>query len=277
MIYDLTRTTVRHLRGSHFAYVVRTTTFLAALLTLVSVAPDSANAASTAVINEIKPSVVAVGTYQKTRNPAFQFMGTGFAVGDGSMVATNAHVVSKLIDVERMETLVVAIPQVSGQPVQMREVRKVAVTLERDLALLKLSGDALKPVRLREAPMARDGDSVLFTGFPIGGALGLVPVTHRAMVSAITPIAIPGGNTGELSTSAIRRLSTDAFAIYQLDGTAYPGNSGSPLYDETSGEVIGIVNMVFVKGSKESALTAPSGISYAIPSKYLLMLMGSVK
>ena len=27
--------------------------------------------------------------------------------------------------------------------------------------------------------------------------------------------------------------------------------------------------MVFVKGTKESALTQPSGITYAIPAKYL--------
>jgi hypothetical protein len=30
---------------------------------------------------------------------------------------------------------------------------------------------------------------------------------------------------------------------------------------------------VFVKGTKESALTQPSGITYAIPSRYLAELM----
>ena len=61
--------------------------------------------------------------------------------------------------------------------------------------------------------------------------------------------------------------------MFQLDATAYPGNSGSPLYDPATGEVIGIVNMVFVKGTKESALTQPSGITYAIPSRYLIELL----
>lgn len=274
MTHDLSRMAVG-LRGWLRRRRWSRTATLLLVLVLTSV-QSPARAAPADVINEVRPSVVAVGTYQKTRNPAFQFMGTGFAVGDGSLIVTNAHVVSKILDVERMESLVVGISQ-PGQPVQFREVRKVAVTLERDLALLKLPGDPLKALRIREAPMARDGENVLFTGFPIGGALGLVPVTHRAMISAITPIAIPGGGTGELNTAAIRRLSTDPFAIYQLDGTAYPGNSGSPLYDESTGEVIGIVNMVFVKGSKESALSAPSGISYAIPAKYLVLLIGSVR
>ena len=54
------------------------------------------------------------------------------------------------------------------------------------------------------------------------------------------------------------------FPIFQLDATAYPGQSGSPLYDGASGEVVGIINMVLVKSTKESALSQPSGISYAI-------------
>ncbi|MEO8976220.1 MAG: serine protease, partial [Casimicrobiaceae bacterium] len=33
------------------------------------------------VIARVKPSIVAIGTYQKTRSPAFAFRGTGFAVG----------------------------------------------------------------------------------------------------------------------------------------------------------------------------------------------------
>jgi len=36
---------------------------------------------------------------------------------------------------------------------------------------------------------------------------------------------------------------------------------------------LGVINMVFVKGTKESALTNPTGISYAIPSKYILQLL----
>jgi len=61
--------------------------------------------------------------------------------------------------------------------------------------------------------------------------------------------------------------------VFQLDATAYPGNSGSPLYAPDTGEVVGVVNMVFVKGTKEAALTQPSGISYAIPSRYLIELL----
>jgi len=65
--------------------------------------------------------------------------------------------------------------------------------------------------------------------------------------------------------------------VFQLDATSYPGNSGSPLYDPATGEVVGVLNMAFVKGTKEKALTDPSGISYAIPSRYLKALIGAAR
>jgi S1-C subfamily serine protease len=110
---------------------------------------------------------------------------------------------------------------------------------------------------------------------PIGGALGFSPVTHRGIIAAITPIAIPGGNAQQLKENLIRQLKDGGFNIFQLDATAYPGNSGGPMFDPETGEVIGIINMVFVKGSKEAALSQPSGISYAIPANFLRALLGN--
>ena len=44
-------------------------------------------------ILKIKPSVVAVGTVLDTRRPPSKFRGTGFVVGNGNLIITNAHVV----------------------------------------------------------------------------------------------------------------------------------------------------------------------------------------
>lgn len=65
--------------------------------------------------------------------------------------------------------------------------------------------------------------------------------------------------------------------MFQLDATSYPGNSGSPLYDPASGAVVGVLNMVFVRGAKENALSNPSGISYAIPARYLEALIDAAR
>ena len=127
--------------------------------------------------------------------------------------------------------------------------------------------------RLGDSNSVREGDDLAFMGFPIGGVLGFSPVTHRATVSSITPAALPSPSAGRLSEMAIRGLRNGTFNIFQLDATAYPGNSGGPLLDADTGQVLGLVNMVLVKNSRESVLSAPSGISYAIPVVHLRALL----
>jgi serine protease Do len=243
------------------------------LLTLLVVSWYASAADVVDTIARVKRSVVAVGTFQRTRTPEFQFKGTGFVVGTGSTIATNAHVLPALLDSAAQETLAVLLPGLTSDVAQVRLVTRSVVDAGSDLALLKLSGEPLPPLALRDSQLVREGQDVLITGFPLGAVLGAFPVTHRGMISAVTPIAIPQARAAELDPAVIRRLSSGSFTVFQLDATAYPGNSGSPLYDPVTGDVFGIVNMVFVKSTKESALTQPSGITYAIPVSHLLALI----
>jgi len=220
-------------------------------------------------IARVKRSVVAVGTFQRSRSPEFEFRGTGFAVGTGTTIATNAHVLPKLLNSGSQEMLAVLVPGATPDVAQVRVVTQSVIDGGSDLALLKLAGGSLPPLALRDSNLVREGQDVLITGFPLGAVLGATPVTHRGMISAITPIAIPQARAAELDPAVIRRLSSGGFTVFQLDATAYPGNSGSPLYDPVTGDVFGIVNMVFVKSTKESVLTQPSGITYAIPASHL--------
>ena len=83
---------------------------------------------------------------------------------------------------------------------------------------------------------------------------------------------IPSRGSKDLGVKSVTRLRK-AFDVFQLDATAYPGNSGSPLYDPESGRVIGVLNMVFVKQTKENVLSDPSGIAYAIPISHVTDLL----
>lgn len=221
-------------------------------------------------VEKIKPAVVAVGTFQKTRRPPSVFRGTGFAVADGLHVITNAHVLPDKLDGDRKE--MIAVFAGNSQQSEIREATKLGKSRDHDLAVLKINGRPLPAMTLGKSQTVREGEIYAFTGFPIGMVLGLNAVTHRGIISAISPIAIPQLSAQLLEKNLLARL-TAPYNVYQLDATAYPGNSGSPLYDPATGQVVGVINKVFVQESKETVIQKPSGISYAIPVVHIRDLL----
>lgn len=221
------------------------------------------------IIDRIRPSVVAVGTYQPSGSPRQQFRGTGFVIGNGRYVVTNFHVLPKKLDSARREQL--AVYSGRGRKAVYHAATLAAQDPTHDLALLRIKS-RLPALDLSDGDAAREGTEIAFTGFPIGMALGLYPVTHRGIISAISPMAPPQLGSRTLSTKMIRAMR-DPYNVLQLDATAYPGNSGSPVFDQRSGNVLGVINSVLVKETKEAAITKPSGISYAIPVKFVRELL----
>ena len=248
---------------------------IAALVFFLLVSPTMA-ASLPDVIDKIRPSVVGVGTVYPARQPnrkgdPVAYRGTGFVVGNGRQVITNAHVIPEKLDVDHNQSL--AIFAGRGAKAKAHSARVVRMDKEHDLALLEIQGGVTLPaMQLGNSDAVREGQEIAFTGFPIGMVLGLYPVTHRGVVAAITPMARPVENARTLNGAQMKRLR-NLFDAFQLDATAYPGNSGSPVYEQDTGRVVGVINSVVVKESKESVLQKPSGISYAIPAKYVHKLI----
>lgn len=248
--------------------------WLAALVLLVDALAAHAQAGLEELIVKAKPAVVAVGVFNPTANPRFTFRGSGFVVGSGNLVVTNLHVLPETIPAGGTEgSLAVVSPRLPNADRTGGQSAKVlAVDREHDLALLRIDGMPLPALELADTP-AREGTSIAIIGFPIGGALGFSAVTHRGIVASVTGIALPAPTAQSLGNQAINRLRQGSFDIYQLDATAYPGNSGGPVLDVETGKVIAVINMVLVKGSRENAITHPSGISYAIPARFVSELI----
>jgi len=228
------------------------------------------------VIDRVRPSIVGVGTAYPPRQPnrkgdAVSYRGTGFVVGNGLLVVTNAHVLPDKLDAGNNQSL--AVFSGRGAKATAHIATVVATDEQHDLALLAIQGEPLPALVLGDSSTVREGQEVAFTGFPIGMVLGLYPVTHRGIVAAITPIARPVENSRSLNAAQIANLRNSQFDAFQLDAIAYPGNSGSPVFDPVTGRVIGVINSVFVKERKESVLERPSGISYAIPGSYVKALL----
>ena len=236
------------------------------LLILVTLVSTHSQAEFVDVVAKVKPSVVGIGIHTPTSQPQNILRGTGFVIGDGHYVVTNAHVLPLELDESLLQKMAVFIG--SGKQAKVRQAQIVVTSDLYDLAILKISGSPLPAMTLANGNFKPDGSYIAFTGFPIGTILGLYPVTHRGMIASVTPTVIPVQSAGQMTLKMLKRMR-NPYLVYQLDATAYPGNSGSAMYDMKSGKVVGIINKVFVQETKEAVISKPSGITYAIPVKYL--------
>jgi S1-C subfamily serine protease len=248
-------------RGSRFVTLLLLFCLSFSNLLLAKNLPDT--------ISQVKPSIVAVGTFQKTRNPQYVFKGTGFIAGNGKQVITNSHLIPSKLDHQNREML--AVFSGEGKRFKVLPADLIKRDKDHDLALLEIQS-LLPALNLGTDRKLGDGSDIAITGFPLGMVLGLYPVTHKGIIAASVPLAIPPAQQKNLTTDMIRALR-NPFRVYQLDITAYPGNSGSPVYNPVSGEVIAVINSGYVKGKKETALSTPSGITYAIPVKFVKQLL----
>lgn len=257
--------------GVRFRRRVRTRTLVLLGLVVVIVAPFASGRAAGLpdTIDAVRASVVAVGTFRPTGSPRQVFRGTGFVVGDGRLVVTSHHVLPEKGDGGKREQL--AVYSGRGGDVRFHAASVAAADPAHDLALLAIT-TRLPALRLAVEPDVREGTEVAFTGFPLGMVLGLYPVTHRGIVSAVSPVVTPQLRSQVLTGRMIQAMR-DPYDVLQLDATAYPGNSGSPVYDRQSGRVVGVINSVLVKSLKEAAIEHPSGITYAIPARFVRKLL----
>ena len=63
-------------------------------------------------------------------------------------------------------------------------------------------------------------------------------MTHQGIIATVTPVGQPLPSANQLIPVQSGALKLGGYMVFQLDIVAYPGNSGSPLYDLNSGEVV---------------------------------------
>ncbi|MFZ5834143.1 MAG: S1 family peptidase [Pseudomonadota bacterium] len=222
-------------------------------------------------IKQVRRSVVAIGTHQKLGQPPIRLMGTGFVVAGGGHIITNAHVLPRTLNAKNQESL----QAFYGIEANARnfELDVVAEDEEHDLALLRIVGAAKLPPLVLAKSMAPEGTRTAITGYPLGSLLGLYPITHEGIISAVKERSFAAYSQGQLTAERVRRLR-NSFIVYQIDTNAYPGNSGSPLYDAATRQVLGVVQSVAVREkSQASAIEAPTGFTFAVPSQFISALM----
>ena len=229
------------------------------------------------VIQEIKTSVVAVGTFNIQRNPRGVLYGSGVLISPNGLIVTANHVINMIGQNNEKDLLRVFLYQDDQD--RGYAARIITQSLQYDLALLQIEGKDFPYLEKGNSSQLKEGDQIAFCGYPYGLLLGLRPTTHRGMISSISPNVLPVISTKDLSPEIKRALATK-YNIFHLDATVYPGQSGGPLFDPETGKVLGIMSCgLFAEGNNGSKtkFIVPTGISYAIPIEHVDQLIPQEK
>ncbi len=156
--------------------------------------------------------------------------GTGFFVGNHGELVTNAHVVSGAYDVG------VFVTSPDGKSAKLHKAHPVRMDVENDLFLVRVDGDDLPPSLPLSQGATQVLDDVIAIGFP--GSLDVAISDSSKVVNNYTDSAdvlenlVPNITKGAVTKVTDQRITHDA--------KISKGNSGGPLVNAHTGEVIGV-------------------------------------
>ncbi|MFO0878931.1 MAG: trypsin-like peptidase domain-containing protein [Gemmataceae bacterium] len=206
-----------------------------------------------AVINKVKPSVVAV----MARDPRGNLTGNGSGVliDEEGYCLTNWHVTSAA----RSPLLKCGLPDGVIYDAVLVGLDKVG-----DVALIKLlprkPGDKFPFAKMGDSETVKAGDWSLAMGNPFSLATDFTPTVTFGLVSGVHRYQYPAGTLLEY---------TDCI---QIDTSINPGNSGGPLFNMDA-ELIGING----RGSFEKRGRVNSGVGYAISINQIKNFLGHMR
>ena len=206
------------------------------------------------IYDAVSPGVVGVLNYQEGTSvfgkeiEELYGSGTGFAVSSEGYILTNAHVVDGATKIT---------VKVFGEEDE-RDATLIGFDTETDIAVLKVEGVTLQPLKLGDSDQVRVGEYVLAIGNPL---------STDELANTIT-FGIISANSREVT------IDNYTNTYLQTDAAINFGNSGGPLIN-MSGEVIGINSAKTVTAGYDEMGNAVSaeGIGFALPINQAQMIM----
>jgi hypothetical protein len=167
--------------------------------------------------------------------------GSGFAIGDGSLVVTSNHVVEGCSGIN--------VPGVGPAALIRADARA-------DLAILKPNRPLARGLRFRAGHPVKLGEEVVVMGFPLRGLLSSPPTVTTGIVSSL---------------AGLRDDRTEM----QISAPVQPGNSGGPVLDR-SGNVIGVVESKLdaIRAAKITG-DIPQNVNFAVHSSIVTSVLDS--
>ncbi len=186
-----------------------------------------------ALVKRVKPSVVAIATYDANGEPLMT--GSGFFLRPGQVV-TNLHVVRGAVKAE--------IKTLDGKGKVFPVNGTLAVDEEGDLALLNID---MPLERSRATELASDLPDEGEPIFVIGNPLKLEGSVSDGIVSAVREVP-------------------NSYRIIQITAPISHGNSGSPVFN-LKGQVLGVVTIKVTNGQNINLAIAAARVAELKPGK----------
>lgn len=202
----------------------------------------------------VKLVVVLVGSYGLMDVLCFGFCGIGFVVGDGWQIVINVYVLL-LQEVGCIDWSVVIQVWILDSGWLLCGVCVVEVDLVYDLVVLWVDDGELLLILLLVQKEVFEGEVIVLIGFFIGGVLGYLYVMYYGIVLVFIEIVLFVLSLQGLNEKVVCWLCQGNFKVFQFDVIVYFGNSGGLVIDVVSGEVVGVINMVFIKVIYELVLS----------------------
>ena len=204
---------------------------LALLLSSAAAAQDKENLPT--LVKRVKPSVVAIATYDASGEPLMT--GSGFFLRPGQVV-TNMHVVRGAVRAE--------IKTLDGKGKVFPVNGTLATDEEGDLALLSV-----------EMPLERSRTTELASELPDEG---------EPIFVIGNPLKLEGSVSDGI-VSAVREVP-NSYRIIQITAPISHGNSGSPVFN-LKGEVVGVVTIKVTNGQNINLAIAAGRVAQLTAGK----------
>jgi S1-C subfamily serine protease len=198
---------------------------------------EEANKLSKTVVTQTIAAEILAKAASAAASPAARkgSYGSGVVVSRAGDIVTNEHVVR-------------GCQKIRIQPHGM-DAKLVAKDARNDLALLRVEGTNLTPMKFRSGKGLRMGDELVVMGYPLPGILSSGAVVTTGIVNALSGVS-------------------DDTSGFQLSAAVQPGSSGGPIFDH-NGLLVGIVRAMIPSNGPIPAQNINFGINLPTLSSFL--------
>ncbi len=190
-------------------------------------------------IKEVRRSVVGIA-YRPSPEQVV-ILGSGFSVSADGGIITAAHIYNQIPKEHAPNLVAMTMSKEDirgGEEYVWLPIKLVAKDDGNDIALFKVEGyqdTLLKPLAMGDSDQVEVGDDIYFIGFPYAGNLmnegwGITLIANRGMISNIK---LSGADPSHPRN------------FFIIDAVATAGNSGSPLIEQATNKVVGVVSVAF--------------------------------